>query len=153
MVPLHIGISGHLNRTTEPATPIRVLVVDDHPLLREGLHDLVSSRRDFKIVGEAADGERACELAQLLQPHVILMDIEMPKMNGIDATRWIKILLPHINIIGLSINDSVTVRNDMKAAGATAYLTKDTTPEEFYQVILSTIRMETTQFPSPTAPC
>ena len=153
MVPLHIGISGDLNRTTAPATPIRVLVVDDHPLLREGLQDLVSSRRDFKIVGEAADGERACELAQLLQPHVILMDIEMPKMNGIDATRWIKILLPHINIIGLSINDSVTVRNDMKAAGATAYLTKDTTPEEFYQVILSTIRMETAQFPSPTAPC
>jgi DNA-binding NarL/FixJ family response regulator len=80
--------------------PIHVLVVDDHPLLRQELQSLVSCSGDIKIIGEAIDGEQACELAQRLQPDVILMDIEMPTMNGIDATRWIKTALPQIIIIG-----------------------------------------------------
>lgn len=126
-------------RTSEPATPIRVLVVDDHPLLRQGLRYLVSALGDFKIVGEAADGERACELVQLLQPHLVLMDIAMPKMNGIDATRWIKTTRPHVTIIGLSIDHSMTVAKHMKAAGATAYLTKDATPADFSRVIHSAL--------------
>lgn len=122
-----------------PENPVRVLVVDDHPLLRVGIQSLVSSWDDLEIVGEAADGERACELAQLLQPDVVLMDIEIPKLNGIEATRWIKATLPHVIVIGLSIDTSSTVANYMRAAGATAYLTKDTTPEDFYRVIHSAL--------------
>lgn len=133
----------YVSRTTESSNPIQVLVVDDHPLLRKGLQNLVSSSGDFQIIGEAADGERACELAQLLQPDVIFMDIEMPKMNGIDATRHIKTTLPHIIVIGLSINQSVVVANTMKTAGASAYLTKDTTPENFWRVIRSTMAPHT----------
>ena len=131
------GNSDHRSRTTQPAHPIHVLVVDDHPLLRQGLQNLVSSAGDLKVVGEAADGEKGCELAQLLQPDVVLMDVQMPKMNGIEATRWIKATLPHVVVIGLSINQSATVANHMKAAGATAYLSKDTAPEDFYRAIRS----------------
>ncbi len=135
-----MGIGGnpdHLSRTTPPAHPIHVLVVDDHPLLRKGLHNLVSSAGDLKVVGEAADGEKGCELAQLLQPDVVLMDVEMPKMNGIEATRRIKAALPRVIVIGLSINQSGTIANHMKAAGATAYLSKDTAPEDFHRAIRS----------------
>jgi DNA-binding NarL/FixJ family response regulator len=116
-----------------------VLVVDDHPLLRKGLGKLVSSFGGFDIVGEAADRKQGCELAQQLQPDVVLMDIQMPKMNGIDATRWIKAKLPHVIIVGLSIRQDVVTANHMKAAGATAYLTKETAPEELYRVIHSAL--------------
>ncbi len=108
-------------------------------MLRKGLGTLVSSLGDFKIIGEAADGEQACELAQQLQPDVVLMDFEMPRMNGIEATRRIKTTLPHLTIIGLSIHQSVAVANTMKAAGASAYVTKDVKPEDLHQVISSTL--------------
>ena len=121
-----------------PAHPVCVLVVDDYPLLRVGVQNLVNSRDDLEIVGEAADGERSCELAQLLQPDVVLMDIEIPKLNGIEATLWIKATLPHVIVIGLSIDKSSPVANYMRAAGDTAYLTIDTTPEDFYRVPFGT---------------
>lgn len=114
---------------------VQVLVVDDHRLLRQGLRSLISSYQGFVVVGEAENGEQACQLAQQLRPHVILMDVHMPKLNGIEATRWIKTKLPHIIIIGLSVNPSATVAQDMKAAGASAYLTKETSPENLHQVI------------------
>lgn len=120
---------------SDTSNVIRVLVVDDHPYLRKGLRNLVSSFGNFKVIGEAADGAQGCELAQQLQPDVVLMDIELPKMNGIEATRWIKTALPHVIVIGLSINQSVAVANHMKAAGATAYLTKQTAPEDLCQAI------------------
>ncbi len=119
----------------ETSNLIRVLVVDDHPYLRKGLRNLVSSFGAFKVIGEAADGEEGCELAQQLQPDVVLMDIELPKMNGIEATRRIKTSLPHVIVIGLSINQSVVVADHMKAAGATAYLTKQTAPADLCQAI------------------
>jgi len=141
-----------MSRTTNSPNPIHLLLVDDHPLLRKGLQSLVGSSGEFHIIGEAADGEQACELAQGLQPDIILMDIEMPKMNGIDATRWIKTALPHIIVIGLSINQSAVV-NTMKAAGASAYLTKDTAPEDFWHVTRSTLTQHTYNFPGLLAGC
>jgi DNA-binding NarL/FixJ family response regulator len=103
------------------------------------LGHLVSSSGDFKIIGEAADGQQACELAAQLQPDIALMDVEMPKMNGIDATRWIKTTHPHLIVIGLSIHQSVAVANTMKAAGASAYVTKDVKPEDLHRVIRSAL--------------
>ena len=132
-------IQVHMSETKKPAPPLRVLVVDDHPLLRKGLGSLVSSSGDFKIVGEAADGEQACELAQQLQPDVVLMDVEMPKMNGVEATRRIKTTIPHLIVIGLSIHQSVAVANTMKAAGASAYVTKDAKPEDLHRAIRSAL--------------
>lgn len=133
-----------MERTTVPANgrtafrpPVHVLVVDDHRLLRQELRNMLGFSREFTVVGEAVDGTQACELAQQLQPDVILMDIHMPKMNGIDATRWIKTRLPHIMIIGLSVNTSGAAAHDMKAAGASAYLSKEIAPEDLCQAIYS----------------
>ncbi len=122
----------------ELSLAVHVLVVDDHRQLRQELRNIVSSY-GFQVVGEAAEGAQACVLAQLLQPKVILMDIQMPKMNGIDATRSIKMALPHIIIIGLSVNYSIEVAHQMKVAGASAFLIKDTPPEDLCQAIHSAL--------------
>ena len=114
---------------------VRVLLVDDHRLLRQELRNILSFYRELTVVGEAEDGTQACELAQQLQPEVILMDVHMPKMNGIEATRRIKTILPHVTIIGLSVNTSAVAAHEMKDAGASAYLNKDTEPEDLYRAI------------------
>ena len=121
--------------TTSPPATVRVLVVDDHRLLRQELRNILSFYREFTVVGEAEDGKQACELAQQLQPDVILMDIHMQKMNGIEATRWIKARLPHVIIIGLSVNTSIAAAHEMKVAGASAYVSKETEPEDLYRTI------------------
>ena len=114
---------------------VRVLVVDDHRLLRQELRNILSFRREFTVVGEAVDGAHAYELAHQLQPDVILMDVHMPHMNGIEATRRIKRTLPQVMIIGLSVNTSVAAAAEMNAAGASGYLGKDTAPENLYRAI------------------
>ncbi len=109
--------------------PVHVLVVDDHHLLSQRLRTLISSSEGFVVIGEAENGVQACAPAQQLRPDVILMDMHMPKMNGVDATRWIKTMLPHVIGIGLSVNQSDEVASQMKVAGASAYLTKETLEE------------------------
>ena len=115
--------------------PVRVLVVDDYRLLRQELRNILSFHREFTVVGEAVDGAHAYELAHQLQPDVILMDVHMPHMNGIEATRRIKRTLPQVMIIGLSVNTSVAAAAEMNAAGASGYLGKDTAPENLYRAI------------------
>ena len=117
------------------ATTIRVLLVDDQTLMREGLRSIVSSYSHLEVVGEAETGEEAVSLAERLDPDVILMDINMPKMDGIEATRRIKVDRPGIVIIGLSVLPSPDTGQKMKAAGATAYLTKESAAEALCQAI------------------
>lgn len=131
-----------VSRQTQRSEIIHVLVVDDHPLMRQGLRSLISCFSEFEILGEAADGEEACDCAQRLQPDVILMDIHMPKMNGITATRWIKEAFPHVVIIGLSVDQNSAVATQFKAAGASAYLTKETQPDELYRAIHAALTTE-----------
>jgi DNA-binding NarL/FixJ family response regulator len=121
-------------RTDSPQS-VRVLVVENHRLIRQELRDMVNASGECTVVGEAENGELACALAQHLQPDVILMDVNMPRMNGIEATRWMKTTLPGVIIIGLSVYASAAVAQEMKAAGASAYLTKETSPEDLYQAI------------------
>lgn len=104
---------------------IRVLLVDDHTVVRQGLSTMLNFHSDIQVVGEAADGEEAVEKAREFQPDVILMDISMPKMDGIEATRIIGSELPHIRIVGLSMHDKQDQANRMIEAGASAYCTKD----------------------------
>lgn len=124
--------------------PIRVLVVDDHPLVREGMRGVVQAETDMTVVGEAEDGQRAVELAAALHPDVVLMDINMPVMNGIEATRRIKAGFPHIYVVGVSMHDDEAVMQSMRDAGACDYVTKDAVPNILCQTIRARMEMPQT---------
>ncbi len=109
----------------EGAGRIRVLVADDHKIMREGLAKLIQIEADMELVGEAADGEEAVEMARRLHPQVIVMDMSMPRMNGLEATERIVAELPDIRVIGLSMYERADREEAMRQAGAVAYLTKD----------------------------
>jgi DNA-binding NarL/FixJ family response regulator len=114
---------------------IRVLIADDHPPLREGLHALLQSVPDLEVVGEAATGEEAITLAASLQPDVILMDIKMPGVNGIEATRRILHTSPHISILMLTMfEDDDSVFAALRA-GARGYLLKGALKAEILRAI------------------
>lgn len=104
--------------------PLRILIVDDHPLVRKGLLALLSSMPEFSVVGEAANGREAITLAAELQPAIILMDLDMPELNGIEATRQITRSSPHSGILVLTmLEDDASVFAAMRA-GARGYLLK-----------------------------
>ncbi len=109
---------------------IRVLLADDHEILREGLVAMLQDHRDIEIVGEAWDGVMAVELARSLAPDVVVMDIAMPRLNGLEATRHIRRECPDVKVIGLSMHEEETMALAMRDAGAIAYLTKGGQAEE-----------------------
>ena len=98
--------------------PLRILLADDSPLFRKGLAGLFESNTDFQIVGEARDGVEALDKARELLPDVILMDINMPRCNGLEATRIIKGELPYIKIVMLTVSESEQHLFDSVKAGA-----------------------------------
>ncbi len=114
---------------------IRVMLVDDHAVMRQGLSSFLSVHEDIEIAGEAADGEAAVEMAQQIQPDVILMDINMPKMNGVEATRQIRSKMPGIRIYGLSMYEAEDQAHAMTEAGAAGYLCKSGNSESLLEAI------------------
>lgn len=104
--------------------PIRVVLADDHKVVRQGLATLLGIEPDIEIVGEASDGAEAVALARSLRPHVVVMDVSMPGLNGIDATRQIVSELPGIRVIGLSMHEEGEIAAGMREAGAVAYVAK-----------------------------
>jgi DNA-binding NarL/FixJ family response regulator len=106
------------------ARPIRVLLVDDHPVLRRGFAELLSEHEDIEVVGEASDGQEAVELAFKTRPDVVLMDVTMPNLSGVEATKRIMACLPKTYIIGLSMHEGQDMAAAMCAAGARVYLSK-----------------------------
>lgn len=90
---------------TEPPPPVRILIADDHTLVRSGLKLILSAQADFELVGEAADGEETVARARELRPDVLLLDIGMPGMNGVEAARAIRQELPDVRIIVLTMFD------------------------------------------------
>ncbi len=117
---------------------IKVLLADDHQMVREGLRKIIEEEDDMMVIGEAADGEEAVELSHSTSPDIILMDVNMPRMGGIEATQKILSDMPHIRVIGLSLHDDESVIEEMYNVGATAYLTKT----EAFEALCATIRGE-----------
>jgi DNA-binding NarL/FixJ family response regulator len=126
---------------------IRVLLVDDHAMVRQGLRSLLDRYSDIEIVGEASNGEEAIAAAAVLNPTIVVMDINMPKMNGIDATAAIKARFQHMIVIGVSVHVGDANAEAMRRAGASMLLTKEAAVEELYQTIERVLR-ETGQLAS-----
>ncbi len=124
------------------SSPIRVLIVDDHEIVRKGIRALLATKRDIQVVGEAGDGAEAVTQAQTLHPDVILMDLMMPKMDGIQATKEITASLPGTRVLVLtSFAADAQVFPAIKA-GALGYLLKDSGPQELIQAIRQVHRGE-----------
>jgi NarL family two-component system response regulator LiaR len=130
------------------ALPIRVLIVDDHEIVRKGIRALLGTKRDIQVIGEACDGAEAVALAQTYHPDVVLMDLLMPKMDGIQATQEISALLPDTRVLVLtSFATDEHVFPAIKA-GALGYLLKDSGPQELVQAIRQVYRGEPSLEPS-----
>jgi len=115
---------------------IRILVADDHAVMRHGLVRILQGHRDLTVVGEAGDGLEALELARQLNPDVIIMDVNMPRSNGIETTIRIGQELPGIKVIGLSVGDESEAGTAMREAGAVAYVSK----AQHSEALIATIR-------------
>jgi PAS domain S-box-containing protein len=120
---------------TKTVGSVRVLLVEDHAIVREGLRGVLGAYPDIQVVAEACDGEEAIVQAERYRPDVIIMDINLPKLNGIEATRRIKARLPETIVIGLSIQEADHMEPALKEAGGTAYVTKDSAASSLYGAI------------------
>ena len=128
--------------------PIRVLIADDHGVVREGLMALLQAIDLIDVVGEAKNGVDAVEKTKKLLPDVILMDLRMPCMDGVEATRQIKRQFPHIGIIALTIEEEQQHIVDFVLAGATGYLLKDSDPSQIIKAIRTIARGDSLIHPS-----
>ena len=113
----------------------RVLLVDDHDVVRSGFRSLLQKQSGIKVVGEASDGREAVRLAKALRPDVIVMDVAMPGLNGVDATRHITLDRPETRILALSMHPGRRVVTNMLRAGASGYLLKTCALEELIRAV------------------
>lgn len=118
---------------------IRVLLADDHAIVRQGLRSILESYPDIDIIGEVADGKESLASVERVRPSVIVMDLNMPRMNGIDATAIIKSRYPEIIVLGLSVNAGDDNQAAMIQAGASALLPKEAAADHLYDMIHSAI--------------
>jgi len=114
---------------------IRVLIIDDHAIVRAGMRMLLQSDAEVEIVGEGANGEEALVLAQQKKPDVIVMDVTMPKMDGIQATQKIKQQMPEVAVLAVSIHEGADYFFQMLQAGASGYVPKRAAPEDLLRAI------------------
>jgi DNA-binding NarL/FixJ family response regulator len=122
---------------------IRVLLVDDHILFRKGLVNILNEEKAIEVAGEASNGEEAIEKARELMPDVILMDINMPKCNGLEATRIIKAEMPYVKIVMLTVSDDDDKLFESIKSGAQGYLLKNLEPEDLVVYLIGVMKGET----------
>src|SRR5215813_15332512 len=122
--------------------PLRLLLVDDHALFREGIIALVSYQDDFTIVGEAEDAESALDQARLLQPDIVLMDVELPGEDGVMATRRLKMEMPAVTVVMLTVRDDSETLFEAIKAGAQGYLVKNVRSRELLEQLRGLARGE-----------
>lgn len=115
----------------------RILLVDDHELVRRGIRSLLEAEEDFEVCAEAADGRQAVDLAQELAPDVVVMDIGMPGLNGIEATRRIRKTSRRTEVLALSLHESEHYASEVLAAGARGYVFKSDAAQEVVQAVRS----------------
>ena len=133
-----------------PQDVIRVLIVDDHAVVREGIRHVLSSDPDFEVVGEAAGGEQGVTLAESLKPDVVVLDLSMPDLPGLEAARRIRAQLPRTALLVLSIHDHQEYVLRSIEAGAQGYLRKDSSPRELRNAIRA-VHEGSTFFSAPAA--
>lgn len=130
------------------ARKVRVLVADDHTLVREGIVMVLKSAPDVEVVGEAADGEQAIAATRQLQPDVVLMDISMPGLSGLEAIRQIRRDFPHVKILALTIHESEDYIVHVLRAGVHGYVVKRAAAQELLGAIRAVMRGESYLHPS-----
>ena len=116
-------------------TKTRIVLADDHAILREGIRALLEDQSDMTVIGEAADGRKAVELARDLSPDIIVMDIGMPLLNGLEATRQIKHNFPQVSVLVLTMHDNEEYVSQILAAGASGYVLKRAASSELVTAI------------------
>jgi two-component system response regulator NreC len=129
---------------------IRILLADDHTLLREGIRALLNEQPDLIVIGEAADGREALQLARELYPDIVLMDIAMPLLNGVEATRQIRRDCPDSAVLALTMHDDEEYVRQLLAAGAAGYVLKRAAASELVSAIRAVWRGEAVLSPAVT---
>lgn len=119
----------------EPDTATRVMIAEDHALVREGLRLMLSDEQDLEIVAEASDGREAVEACHVIEPDLVLMDVRMPRMNGLEATRRIKRDKPSVKVLMISTREQTDYMLEAIRSGASGYLYKDSNRKEFVSAI------------------
>lgn len=120
---------------TEEVRTIRIIIADDHSIFREGLRTLLDACSDMQVIGEAENGQQALSLVQNLNPDVAVIDINMPVMNGIEATRLIKERVPRVYVIGLSMHSEQVVKDSFISAGGDQFVSKGGSLSTFPEII------------------
>jgi DNA-binding NarL/FixJ family response regulator len=129
-------------------TPIRIVIADDHPIFRAGLQGLLSAQEEFEVVGEAANGKEAVSVGRHAAPEVLLVDLQMPELDGVSAIREIRSIAPNTRILVLTTYDSDGDILRAVEAGASGYLLKDTPREELFKAIRATARGDSALSPA-----
>lgn len=122
---------------------VRIILADDHKIVRDGLRTLIEKEKDMEVIAEAEDGRTAVKLAKKLSPDLVIMDITMPDMNGVDATREIVHTVPGVKVIALSMHSDRQFVTGMLEAGASGYLLKDCAFDELARAVRAVVANQT----------
>ena len=129
-------------------TKIKVVVADDHPIVREGVRMILAKERDIEVVGEAADGEQALQLVERVRPDVVIMDISMPGMGGIEATQKVRERYPKVSVLVLTMHEDESYVFQLLRAGASGYVLKRAAAQDLVHAVRAAARGEAFLYPS-----